>query len=158
MKPTAAFLLVFTCLVAGPSRLSAICEVDLSGEQVVPPTPSPAEGFAYGTDGVYGEFDLAGSILFLVSPPIAVELRVGAAGENGRLFYTIPNLRSNQGGFWFHVQIPLDEAIVDSIRLGYFHLVVTTQAFPDGEIRGQISCRPDPTNPTTWGRLKAIFR
>jgi hypothetical protein len=35
------------------------------------------------------------------------------------------------------------------------YVVIQTEAFPDGEIRGQLRPAPDAVEPSTWGRIKA---
>ena len=38
------------------------------------------------------------------------------------------------------------------------YLEVDTVNFPSGELRGPFVCEPVPVAPTTWGRLRTIYR
>ena len=157
-RAPASLLLLFISIVTLPMVASAFWEVTFSGQQVAPPTQSPGLGDASG--GLdYDRFYLTGDVKNLLSPPIAVEMHAGMGGQNGRLYYSIPDLRSFGSSYYgFDAIVPVTDAMTDSLMNGCFYLVVRTQAFPDGEIRGQIEYHDDPTIHTTWGRVRRAFR
>jgi hypothetical protein len=47
----------------------------------------------------------------------------------------------------------------DDLDAGSFYVVVRTQMYPEGEIRGQITCEElgPATRRDTWGRIKTLY-
>ncbi len=136
----------------------------LDGSQVVPPTPS--EGVAelnsyflnhHGPCGSDTDDTLFATVQYatLRGTPTGCHIHRGLPGANGERLYTI-------FAGWFP---PYGEATIkinlsdcpdfESFRL---YIIITTDLYPDGEIRGQIFPDALPVEPSTWGSIKATYR
>jgi hypothetical protein len=119
----------------------------------VPPTPSPATGF--------GTFSLDGSKMFsynisysgLVSPELAAHVHSGTAGQNGTVVFQLPP-GNPKVGVWG----PLTPAQESELSIDGWYCNIHTNKYPSGEIRGQIILESVPTEQTTWGSIKALYR
>jgi hypothetical protein len=108
-------------------------EVVLSGANVVPPVATPANGVGVFT------LNQASSVVsyFLIATPLpgaAAPVRLGAAGQNGPVLFTL----SGAPGKWEGQLGPLSAADVITLLKQGLHVTVTSAPFPNGEIRGQI--------------------
>ncbi len=110
-------------------------EFPLDGEQVVPATGSAAVGFCRGQiNAARTEMTLGCSHNLRAATS---RLQEAPAGENGRLLDESHQL----GGSWEQT-IRLTPDQVDELHAGQFYLTVTSERFPEGEIRGQIPALP----------------
>ena len=136
------------------------------GSEVVPPTPSEGIGqmsslFA-SADSCPGSYfpddslQVCAGYFRLGGTPTGCEIRRGVPGENGPLLVTLHDS-------WFPdpceaVNIDIDPADCPDLRDGRLYIVILTDLYPEGEVRGQIFC--DPPNPvaaTTWGAIKSAY-
>ncbi len=148
-------------LLAPGSAYAQILEVTMSGGQVVPPTQSPGVGSGNGWTDCWG---YGGTVWIdlrcegMLSPPIAFEIHGGAHGQNGPLYETLSDLEGGGGSYWCNAELPFTGELCDALWSEMLYVVVTTTAFPEGEIRGQILVRLDPVAPASWGKLKLLYR
>jgi hypothetical protein len=88
---------------------------------------------------------------FLQATPTGCSLYRGERGINGPLLHT---LFSGFFAVGSRVTIPIAREDVQDLWSGRVYIVIQTEAFPDGEIRGQLRPAPDAVEPSTWGRIK----
>ncbi len=158
------FLAVAICVPAMASAQACWFYItDLTGAEVVPPTTSTAlsgceSGFmccmtCSECSGLEYQIYLylAGS---LEGTPTALRIHQGRWGENGPLIHEIP-----LSGFPFRHTIDFDPAYCEALQDTLTYMVIATDRYPEGEIRGQL--RPDmrgASQMSTWGRIRSIFR
>ena len=141
-------------LVFAPSPAAADTqfEANLSAAQEFPPNASPASGTGTFSLNV-AETQLTIFVTFsgLLAPQTAAHIH-GAAppGMNAGVIFPLP-IGSPVNAVW---AIPL--ARVADLKNGLLYVNVHSQAFPGGEIRGQIVASV-PVKPSSWGRLKALY-
>jgi hypothetical protein len=145
------------------------CHFALLGTEVVPPVSTAGHGWgSAGFDGSDGggwcqtdvtERPLQIRIEYesLRGTPIGADLHVGMRGENG------PVWRSLISGSFPSGQVASLEFETDVCDTLFafeptLYIVVRTDSFPDGEVRGSFSCTQiDPVRRTTWGRLRVDY-
>ncbi len=75
---------------------------------------------------------------------------------------TIAGAGSTSGhdtGVWLSTDAqPLTATQVSNLMNGLMYINVHSQNFPGGEIRGQIHSDATPARPTSWARIKTLFR
>jgi len=135
----------------------------LSGANEVPPNPSPATGLACFTlefDGVYYYLNYELSFSGLVAPQTAAHIHGPAAvGVNAGILFPFPNGSPVFGTFGPFlnpaVQLP-------QLNGALWYVNVHSTTYPGGEIRGQIYTTGTPctvpTQETTWGAVKSLYR
>jgi hypothetical protein len=109
-------------------------EADLSGAQVVPVVRTGASGkgtFALSADGTTLDYKISLSPADLA--PTAVNLHLGAIGENTGTSHQLSPISTNMSG---QIALTLDEQ--GAITSDQLYIDVQTQAYPNGEIRGQL--------------------
>lgn len=132
----------------------------LDGAQEVPPVITPAMG-----DGIvilnnaetmiHVEVSWSG----LIGPTTAAHIH-GPAGPGVPAGVIIP-FTGFPGGVTmgtYMADLPLTASHVTMLRGGLTYFNIHTTFRPGGEIRGQISSDPTPTEPVTWSRVKALYR
>ncbi len=119
---------------APPLNLSATATED----QVVPPTGAQTQAnctFAANENGVSGicTHNLA---------PTGLSMNLGAPGENGDRFFFTEAGPGNRIDFGFTAgELPAETpigALLDALRNGQTYVLLHSEAFPGGEVRGQI--------------------
>lgn len=138
--PLAAWALLAASSLAQPNPITAF-QVAIDGKQPATPTASPGEGdgvitFDPATDAIRYEVAIDG----LVGTFVALELRRGAAGEDG---LPVQTLLGSPPPLLAGTSAPLGPADVDLLQRGDLYLNVVTSAFPSGELRGQITSARD---------------
>ena len=130
-----------------------ILHADLSGLQEVPPNASPATGTFDGVlSGGPGSWVLTytNSMTGLLAPCSDSHIHMAPAGTNGGVVHHYDNKPIGQttavwSGDWrFDDAAPLTDALANAIIAGNTYSNVHSQAFPGGEIRGQIFVVPEP--------------
>lgn len=129
----------------GEIRGTFICETDLdhgcvmTPQEVLPATTS--QGFGFG--GIHfpvGSRDIVYAFLVdsLSSPITEADICRGQPGENGPVVYQMPSIFLNfVQGITDLNELPPD--FLRDLRDGQFYVLIKTENFPDGEIRGQLN-------------------
>jgi hypothetical protein len=117
---------------------SAALGANLGGASVVPPTTSAASGSAFFTyDTLSGALSFALSVFGLQGTETAAHIHGPAGpGANGPIVFTLP-LGSPVSGM-----LMLTPSQGAELLAGLWYVDVHTTAFPDGEVRGQITQAP----------------
>ena len=86
----------------------------------------------------------------------AVTINRSPAGENGPLVYELFPDGYEPGAFDWLTSWNYDDW--DDLDVGHLYVLVLTDAYPEGEIRGQLLWVPTPVaGETTWGRIRALW-
>ena len=129
----------------GEVRGQVLAETDLEfggvlrGAEAVPPTNSPGIVFGglhfpKGADDVYFAFSVAG----LSGPMTGASICEAAPGATGPVVIEIPSqVPGTLTGIFETDEVPAD--FFQKCRAGKYCVVVKTAAFPEGEVRGQLS-------------------
>ena len=128
--------------IEGEVHVSTFSSLKGTGGKVNPPTGSLgfAEGwFELNTDTNTLTYDM--SAAGLSGPAVAAELHIGAPPINGPLVETLTPTGVDQ---WAGTTAPLTNPELRAFAHGDLYVVVTTQNFQGGEVRGQL--RPGPLN------------
>jgi hypothetical protein len=134
-------------------------QADLSGAEVVPSTPSM--GLAH-FDAVFpscgGPTDsMVAQVWYSFLPvvPTGCGLYRGEHGMNGPLIHRL------FGGFFpegASVTIHIDQSECEYFWSNQVYVVIQTDLYPEGEIRGQLRPAPDSVTPSTWGQIKTLYQ
>lgn len=108
--------------------------VSLSGAQEVPPNSSAAKGS--GEISVAPDGALSGSIVVSGMSPTSAHIHDGATGKNGPV---IVKLDKTDNGFAVPAGTRLSAEQLANVKAGNTYINVHSEAFPPGEIRGQLS-------------------
>lgn len=127
-------------------------DVELSGEYEVLPVDTDASGAATATlTGdtleVTGEFDNLSSDLYDVEGSPA-HIYLGKVGETGNIAFSLEvfaNDDSQSGSFSLSQKLSEDEKAI--FRAGGYYLNIHSEAFREGELRGQLAEKPAPSGP-----------
>ncbi len=128
----AAVLVVYPA----PGENGLEINISLTGQDVVPPTPSVATGFGFGSlrpSSSSSDYTLNMNVVHMVSSPTSAAIFRGLAGENGTSVF---NLGSGVSAIGFSRTLSNGQAA--ELATGYFYIQITSSAYPNGEIRGQI--------------------
>ncbi len=147
-------------LLAPSAHATTGYSATLSGLQEVPADVSPATGFgAFVLDNTGTQLSYSVSYNGLLGPLTAAHIHNGAVGVNGPVVYGLnflPNVGTTSGTISGVLAVtPLD---VSNLAAGLYYVNIHTQVFPGGEIRGQIGLDATPSRPTSWGRMKSLYR
>lgn len=133
-----------------PENVSA--SVRLSGDQEVPPVKTHGKGkgkVVVDSDSKEVYYDIHVKKLSSdIDKDIGVHFHVGDRGENGPIIKTLNIERSEDckyyrfSGKWTSSDStePLTQQDLDDLLSGKVYVNVHTLNYPDGEIRGQVSC------------------
>ena len=128
----------------------------MSGEEMVPPTSSPGGGGFHGTfDGHAGcpgsgVFHIAVGAGMLEGTPNGVSLWIGQSGTIGELLVRVPGSVGD---------VEFSPEHCEHLVNGNMYAVLETDAYPAGEIRGEVFEEVShPVEPGTWGLIKQTFR
>jgi hypothetical protein len=148
---TLALVLLGVLLVAGAASAQTY-SVILEADNEVPPTASTGAG--HGTllldAGNFLTFDI--EISGLVSPEIGAHIHGPApVGEEAGVLFSLPIGNEKTG-----VVGPLTAQQVLDLNAGLMYVNIHTQAFDQGEIRGQI-LNTIGVEARTWGAVKGLY-
>lgn len=139
-------------LAPRPADAAMQFEAVINSAQEVPPNASPATGTGTFTLND-AETQLSINIVFsgLVAPQTGAHIH-GAAppGTNAGVRFPL-TLGSPVNMVW---NIPAGDVV--SLKNGLLYVNIHSQAFPGGEIRGQILAST-PARHGSWGKLKAMY-
>jgi hypothetical protein len=125
-----------------PARAVSIFDATLSGDQEVPPTPSPGSGF--GTvvlNDAKDEITVDLSFSNLLASQTAAHIHGPALpGVNAPIIIPLPV------GQIADLDFPVNSSFVTFLEAGETYFNVHTTLFPAGEIRGQINPVPEPSS------------
>ncbi|MFO0950046.1 MAG: CHRD domain-containing protein [Isosphaeraceae bacterium] len=143
--------------IAGQGRAGAAfitLSANLTGSQVVPSTASTGTGAAtFVLNDVIGS--LTGSVTFsnLTSPTAAgsagfvAGIFSGLPGQNGPSLHPMASAPSGvTAGSFTDLWVGISAANIALLKSGSTYLSISSQAFPGGEIRGQITVVPEPAS------------
>lgn len=125
-----------------PRQRPAVIRTELSGEQEVHGVDTSATGTARATLAnfnlsVTGRFSgLEGDLLPIAGSP--AHIHQAPRGENGPIVFNLEVMSSNQREGTFRLTTKLDDAQRAAFRDGLFYVNIHTEAFPMGELRGQL--------------------
>jgi hypothetical protein len=122
-------------------------EANLDGLQVVPPNASPAFGFAdISVDTVTGSVGVNNANYSgLLGGSITASIRDAAAGSNGPSITGLSLATPGSTSGTFQGSGMLTTGQVTDMTNSNTYILITSQVFPSGEIRGQIIPVPEPT-------------
>ena len=164
MNSAQKVLLVAVAVVAVVFAVPASAQnyiATLSGAQEVPPRVTPATGLACFTledDGVYFYLNYELSFSGLVAAQTGAHIHGPAAvGVNAGILFPFP-----LGSPVFGTFGPLLAAQLTQLNSALWYVNVHSTTYPGGEIRGQILVTGNPctvpTQETTWGAVKSLYR
>lgn len=139
----------------------------LLGVNEVGPNASPASGFVFMIyDDVANTLTTTGNFSGLVAPLTAGHIHGPALpGANASVVHGFPALPTLGGlplgstsGTWSDVWFALTPTQVGYLTSGRLYVNLHSQAFPGGEIRGQVVPDATPTRAASWGKIKALYR
>jgi hypothetical protein len=145
---TATIIMAFAIaiLATGNGQMTIKFGAHLTGDQVVPSVDTEANGQFNGLcmmsdDTMYTKYELnAGNIQHVM----AAHIHAGAPGETGDIIATLFTRTNNIDGTkkGFHIMGMLGptetDAVKEALMNGGAYVNIHTEAFPDGEIRGQL--------------------
>lgn len=154
----AVLVMAFSAVFVPHAMAQQYYAATLDGGQVVSPSGSPATGvgcFALNTDNT---LDYLVSYAGLVGDETGAHIHGPApAGVNAGVVFGFALGTPKAGTFG-----PLTAQQVSDLGDGLYYVQIHSTSFPGGEIRGQIvpSGTPCavPTEPSTWGAVKAFYR
>jgi hypothetical protein len=145
-------LLLALLLAPAPGRAELVFTADLAGARAVPPTDSPATGTAtLVLDEAQGVVTYSVEFTVLEGEETEARFHRGRPGTPGPILFTLP-LGSPKTGTW-----PVTPDIVAELLAGRVYVLIHSDPYWTGEIRGDFALESLASDRTTWGRLKAIF-
>ena len=128
------YLLATIMGMASFGVMAAEMNVELSGDQEVPPVTTLASGEARFTVG--DDMSLSGSVETEGVKGTAAHIHAGAAGENGPV--VIPLTMKGDNGWVVPAKTKLTAEQLTELQAGGMYVNVHSEAHKDGEIRGQL--------------------
>lgn len=151
-------LLALPGMAAGATGFSAL--LNFAQQVSSPCAASPATG-----SGVFvlnnAQTELTYNITYsgLLGGVTAAHFHNAGAGQNGGVVRTFSPPTSPIVGVWKNTDAePLTPALVAELLAGRIYVNVHTTHCTSGEIRGQVVLDATPTRPTTWSRIKQLYR
>lgn len=135
---TCASLLILAACGGSFETAASRFSATLSGNEVVPPSGSTATGTGVVTVNPDSRL-LAATVNTTNITGTSAHIHEAATGQNGPVI--IPLTQTAPGSGVWVAAATLTEAQITSLRAGNWYFEVHSDAFPNGEIRGQI--RPD---------------
>jgi hypothetical protein len=151
--PVVALAVVGILAAAAPVGAETLFTAVLNGLQEVPETPSTGLGTAVlilndAQTEVSYEIQFSG----LLGTQTAAHFHHAPPGLNGPVIFPLA-VGSPISGTW--AVTPADVAALSAMEV---YVNVHTDLYPGGEIRGNICFAAIPTETTSWGQVKQLFR
>lgn len=144
-------------LVGGDSYKSNLSPLHLSTNVISPASGSIEAAIAEDE----GEIQLTGTLEDLVGAPTGAAVYAGVHGRSGESVADLEISGDAEAGWTLSGSIDLDVDGADRLLAGGFYVVVATDAFPAGEVRGQLlfdgNRAPAPTTVTSPGEDDLII-
>jgi hypothetical protein len=124
----------------------------LNGGNEVPAVDTPANGSVHlilNDDETEAEYMI--EFAALSAAETGAHFHVAPPGANGGVTFALP-LGTPKNGTWM-----LTPEDVTNLKEGNIYVNIHTEAFPGGEIRGNLAETPTPAEEMTWGRVKSLF-
>jgi hypothetical protein len=145
---TIVFGVMLTALALRPAAAIEEFSATLTGAEAG--TPSPATGTATLTlNNTETQIIYSISYSGLTSPEIAAHIHRSAGG----IAFPLP-LGTPKTGTWDSP--PASD--IELLRNGGLYINIHTQAYASGEIKGTLMRSATPVEPSTWGRIKSLYR
>ncbi len=155
--------LILTLAAIVPLASAALADTGfvavISALSEVPPNPSPGFGngyFVLNNAGTQLSYNI--SYVGLVGARTAQHIHKAAVGSNGGIVFGLTGATGTNAGTIIGAQSSLTAAQVADLMAQLWYVNIHTNLYPGGEIRGQILPDATPARPTTWGRLKTMYR
>ena len=147
-----------TALAVAPALADTGFIANLSGLNEVGPNASPASGTGFLVLNNAGTL-LTYSVTYsgLLAARTAAHFHGPALpGVNAGVVFGIAGsgpAAGNISGTW-----AIDPTNVARLNSGQLYVNIHTSVFPGGEIRGQVVPDATPSRPSSWGRIKTLYR
>ncbi|MBI5711512.1 MAG: CHRD domain-containing protein [Candidatus Eisenbacteria bacterium] len=159
MRYPSILALAAVIALAGAALADTGFVATIDGISESPPNASPGYGngyFVLNNAGTQLSYNI--SYVGLVGARTAQHIHKAAAGFNGGIVFGLTGATGSNSGTIIGAQSGLTAAQVADLMAQLWYVNIHTNAFPGGEIRGQLYPDVTPARPTTWGRLKAMYR
>lgn len=147
-------VVVITTALAICASADTMFEATIDGLSNVPPLPA-ASGTGSATLSLNNaQTELSYHIVYqgLSSRETDAHIHNGGKRENGPIVFQLP-LGSPKDG-----TLQMTPTLVDELIAERLYINIHTEMYPGGELRGNIVHSSAPTEPTTWGQVKALYR
>lgn len=161
-----AFALTGLAAVPAMAQTTYVCA--LTGAAEVPPSGSTATGSATVVlNAAQTQLSISANFQNLVGTYSASHIHGPAAvGVNGSIRWGFVGTAAgwvfsngnHDGVLTNFIGTPVTPADVANLNAGLFYVNIHSSTKPGGELRGQLAVQPVPTEPTTWGHIKALLR
>lgn len=142
-RPNRWVFAALAVLAAANLGIAQTFNFSLDGLQEVPPNASPASGSCtVVVDDILDNLDVSCTYLGMLGTVSAAHIHAPAPpGVNAPVILPLAPLGSPNGTI-NHTDLPLSQTNINHILAGNAYVNIHTQAFPGGEIRGQIVPEP----------------
>ena len=154
--------------IAAPSLAQTVYTATLTGGAEVPPVVTTGTGTATVVlNAAQTQLSITCSFQNLVgvytlshihgpaAPGVNAGVRWGFVGAAAGWVFSNANHDGTISNF---IATPVNATDVANLNNGLMYVNIHSDFRPGGELRGQLAQAPVPTEKTTWGRVKSLFR
>ena len=153
-RPVPIVMLCALVLAASPAWADTMFVTTLDGTLECPPVTTPGTGFGtFVLNGAETHLTIHVEYAGLLGAPTLQHIHNAPPTACGAVAFTLPAGGSPIDAVW-----AIPAAMVTQLHAGLLYVNVHSNAFPGGEIRGQIVAGPTRTAPGSWGRIKMLYR